>query len=164
MNSCVYKIQNLNKGLCYIGSCSNFKTRMSVHKTLSKSDNRLLYKLIRENGGWDEFKKDVMCVTDSLSKEERIKLEREYKELYLDNMSTYKYEIPEARRSYAKSYYEKNKDRVLLRMKNKREIDKNGGHAKIYSADGVQISYDDLKAIGEYIVDDECCGNELPVF
>lgn len=161
--SCIYKIQNLDKGLCYIGSCKDFVKRMAVHKTLSKSDDRKLYKLIRENDGWDSFQKEVMCKTDNITKNERILLERQYKELYLDNMSTYEYKGDEKRLIYAKSYYDKNKDKILLRMKNKRQSDKNDIHAKIINRDGIQVTYEELKHIGEHIVDDEVA-DRLPYF
>ena len=40
----------------YVGHTTDFTKRKSKHKTDSKSSDRKLYRTIRENGGWDNFK------------------------------------------------------------------------------------------------------------
>ncbi len=58
----IYKIvcKNLEVKDLYVGSTTKFSTRKSQHKTIcntekSKSHNFKVYKLIRENGGWDNW-------------------------------------------------------------------------------------------------------------
>jgi len=57
----IYKIQhNENESLLYVGSTTNFNTRKSQHKCAcnnenSKRHNLKVYRMIRENGGWDCF-------------------------------------------------------------------------------------------------------------
>jgi len=54
----IYGLYDTQGKCCYIGSTgTSLATRISCHKTASKtSPNRLIYKHIFENGGWDEFK------------------------------------------------------------------------------------------------------------
>ena len=60
----IYKIQHREKEeLIYVGHTTNFDKRKHQHKNLANNSNPdtrdfniLLYKLIRENGGWDSFK------------------------------------------------------------------------------------------------------------
>jgi hypothetical protein len=58
----IYKIipNNSELNYCYIGNTTNVKQRLNNHYSNcininSKSYNILLYKTIRENGGWDEW-------------------------------------------------------------------------------------------------------------
>ena len=57
----MYKIQhNDDETLLYIGSTTNFNNRKSQHKCLcvnetDRSYDRKVYRMIRENGGWDCF-------------------------------------------------------------------------------------------------------------
>jgi hypothetical protein len=57
----IYKIQhNDDETLLYVGSTTNFNNRKSQHKCHcinenDKSYNRKVYRMIRDNGGWDCF-------------------------------------------------------------------------------------------------------------
>lgn len=56
----IYKIES-NGTVYYVGSTTDFTRRKSQHKTTcnnpkDKDHNSKIYKFIRENGGWDEFK------------------------------------------------------------------------------------------------------------
>jgi hypothetical protein len=58
----IYKIvcNDLTVTDCYVGSTTDFKTRKAVHKNVcnnesSKSYNLKIYKMIRDNGGWDNW-------------------------------------------------------------------------------------------------------------
>lgn len=60
--TCIYKIVPNNNKLnyCYIGNTTNIEQRVKNHRSNceninSCSYNRLLYKTIRENGGWNEW-------------------------------------------------------------------------------------------------------------
>lgn len=60
---CVYKISNGD--VTYYGSTNNFKRRMKDHRQCCNSEksklyNKKKYKIIRENGGWDEFTKEII--------------------------------------------------------------------------------------------------------
>jgi len=65
----IYKICKTidDKELCYIGSTTNFNLRKNMHSSHSHYKNSLLYKTIRENGGFDtwtmEKVKDFSCET-----------------------------------------------------------------------------------------------------
>jgi len=60
--SIIYKIEHLeNPELLYVGSSTNFVKRKQDHKFCCNSENNSkynmkVYKMIRENGGWDQFK------------------------------------------------------------------------------------------------------------
>ena len=113
----IYKIQHEdNEELLYVGSTTNFTKRKNYHKNSCINPNNTkhhlkLYKMIRENGGWDCFKfiqiKEFACSNkrEAEAEEDRIMLElkanmnsnracrdkREYdKEYYLDNIDTIK--------------------------------------------------------------------------
>ncbi len=82
MKTFFYLIKIKNKPeLNYIGSTNNFSSRKSHHKKnvrnkVGKLYHTLLYKSIRENGGWDNV--DIVVLeTKDLTKEERFKYEAE---------------------------------------------------------------------------------------
>ena len=51
---------------CYIGKTKNFESRMSCHKSHSKSSGIKLYRFIQENGEWDNFNMIIIhkCICD----------------------------------------------------------------------------------------------------
>jgi len=57
----IYKIQHeMDEALLYVGSTTDFTKRKCEHKSMCNNENgsaynRKLYKMIRENGGWDAF-------------------------------------------------------------------------------------------------------------
>lgn len=82
--SVIYKIQHIeNLELIYIGSTTNFNKRKQHHKEgcntiTNKKYNYLVYKMIRDNGGWEQFKmiiiKEYPCETkiELLIEEDRL--------------------------------------------------------------------------------------------
>ena len=58
----IYKIEHIDdESLVYVGHTTNWDKRKYEHKNRSKNEkgfsfNCKLYKMIRENGGWDVFK------------------------------------------------------------------------------------------------------------
>ena len=58
-NTIIYKIvcKNLEITDCYVGNTTDFRKRKYKHKFHSKIDNYnyKIYKIIRENGGWDNW-------------------------------------------------------------------------------------------------------------
>ena len=61
-NSVIYKIQHQEKPeLVYVGSTTDYTRRKALHKQAcnnsnSPNHNLKVYKMIRENDGWDAFK------------------------------------------------------------------------------------------------------------
>ena len=52
----IYKIQHNDKtGLVYVGHTTNYNSRKYHNKTSAKNNTSNLYKVIRQNGGWDCF-------------------------------------------------------------------------------------------------------------
>ena len=59
-NACIYQFEK-DGIIRYVGSTTNFTRRKSQHKTTcnnpnDKNHHSKIYKFIRDNGGWDEFK------------------------------------------------------------------------------------------------------------
>ncbi len=67
---CLYKISPKNTDLdyLYIGSTQEFDCRLSTHKSCSNNVNdtsSILYKTIRGNGGWDNWKMEVIKIFEN---------------------------------------------------------------------------------------------------
>jgi len=83
----IYKIQNQERPeLIYVGSTTDFTRRKALHKQACNNSNDTnhnlkLYKMIRENEGWDAFKimiiKEFPCVSkvELLIEEDRMMIE-----------------------------------------------------------------------------------------
>jgi hypothetical protein len=58
----IYKIEHIeNESLVYIGHTTNFNQRKGKHKSICNNTkdngyNRKLYRMIRDNGGWEMFR------------------------------------------------------------------------------------------------------------
>ena len=66
---------------CYVGSTSNFAIRKSNHKSVcnnanSKDHNLKVYRYIRSNGGFSNWKFTVLEQRDNLSKKRKLMRER----------------------------------------------------------------------------------------
>jgi hypothetical protein len=134
-NSVVYKICCKDPEITdiYVGSTTNFKRRMTSHKSVCKNEknkhyNYPVYRFIRDTGGFDNWSvvkiRDVVCKDKyDLAAEERKEFEllgatlnslypvRSKKEYYEEN----KDEIKEK----TKKYYEKKKVEILEKNKEK---------------------------------------------
>ena len=88
-NTIIYKIQHNDKDeLIYVGHTTDFTKRKSSHKLITRSEkdkayNRQLYKMIRDNGGWESFKmieiKTFSCTNKREAEAEEDKVMRELK-------------------------------------------------------------------------------------
>jgi len=131
-NSIIYKLscKNLDISGTYIGSTINYNNRISAHRTVcgnpnSKNYNLKLYQHIREHGGFNNFKFDIIEKVKLENKQDLLKLERKYiesenyslniviptrsiKEYYLDNIDK------------RKNYYNDNKLYFQEKQKNYR--------------------------------------------
>jgi Fic family protein len=117
--NCIYKIY-LNDDV-YVGSTNDYNLRINSHKYScnnpnSKDYNFPIYQFIRENGGWDTFKKEIINETDKTGKELR-ELERYYIETLKSNLNS---EIPTRNK---KEYYENNIDKISEYKKEKIKCD-----------------------------------------
>ena len=152
----IYKIQHNEKPeLLYIGSTTNFKMRKNKHKAAcnketSKSYNTMIYKMIRENGGWDNFTmiqiKEFPCNNRRESEAEEYKLMhelkasmnvnkysgeqksirfKEYRQNNITELTLYDKERYQKNKEYHrihnKEYKEKNKEVLAIKQKEKFE-------------------------------------------
>jgi hypothetical protein len=66
---CIYGIYSTSDDSCiYVGSTSNFNSRINSHyRHYDYNPSRNLYKIIREAGGWDNFRFRIIEYIDDLS-------------------------------------------------------------------------------------------------
>ena len=150
----IYIITNDN-GQMYVGSTYNFQLRMNSHKNacINPNHNNYNYKLyttIRENGGWDSFRKTIISECsgtkeDALIQEEsfRISLNANlcckkayssqadkilYRSIHIDRIKAYKKQWNinnrEKLQNYCKNYYIQNKlKKMQSEIDNLKELD-----------------------------------------
>ena len=121
-NMIIYKIQHNDKPeLLYIGSTTNFKMRKYRHKSNCYNENgarynTLIYKMIRNNGGWNSFSmiqiKEFPCNNQREAEAEEYRLMHELK----SSMNVNKYSS-ENRKEQSKEYKEINKENKQLSKK-----------------------------------------------
>ena len=108
----IYKIQHLDKDeLLYVGHTTNFTKRKCLHKHNCKTKTSPLYKMMRENGGWECFNmiviKDFPCANRTEACLEEDKVMRAMKA----NMNTLRaYTTPEEKYGQRKEYNQANKE------------------------------------------------------
>jgi len=114
-----YKIVNVNGDidLCYVGSTANWKQRQIQHKHVCNNPNTerhnlKVYKTIRENGGWEEFKMIEIARGEQLTLTEAHKKEEEYRIELKANMNSKKCYGAETLKEYTKQYNIDNADKI----------------------------------------------------
>ena len=117
--------------LCYVGSTANFIKRRIAHKSNcynenSKHYNSKIFKTIRENGGWDNFKMIQIGTREQLTKRESEAIEEEYRQELRANMNSRKcFRTDEQRQEYhrdkANEYYENNIDKFKEYRENNKD-------------------------------------------
>ena len=96
--------------LCYVGSTADFNKRRNTHKNAcynenGKSYNYKIYQIIRENGGWCNFKMVQLGTKEQLTKREAEQVEEEYRQELKANMNSYRcYTTDEQKQEYYKDY------------------------------------------------------------
>ena len=95
MTKTIYKISCKNNDIknCYIGSTSNIKKRIIDHhhccnNTNSPNHNLKLYKIIRENGNFENWFFEILIQYNKISKDDLRKREQEYFEFYKPSLNT----------------------------------------------------------------------------
>tara|TARA_R110000803_G_scaffold20214_2_gene52330 strand:+ start:1867 stop:2355 length:489 start_codon:yes stop_codon:yes gene_type:complete len=104
--------------LCYIGRTTNPKSRFSTHKCKAQTSNIPLYKHIRENGGWEKFKVEVIDVQEFQDGDDARQHEHN---LFIQHNANLNTLIPNGNPK-AVSYYQQNKEhlRIVAREKYKK--------------------------------------------
>ena len=71
-NNVIYKIvpKDKNMKLCYVGRTTNVERRYSQHNSGSKHGDKKLYRTIRQYGGMDNFKMEVLEIQDCMNAKE----------------------------------------------------------------------------------------------
>jgi hypothetical protein len=140
-NTIIYKIQHNDKDeLIYVGHTTDFTKRKSSHKLITRSEkdkayNRQLYKMIRDNGGWESFKmieiKTFSCTNKREAEAEEDKVMRELKATMNMNRAFLRTEdIIEDRRIYREIHADEIKEKAkIFRATHTEEIKEK---AKIY--------------------------------
>ena len=113
-NQCyVYKLSSKNENIpqCYIGSTTNLKKRLYNHRNSNNNENNKnynmgLYKFIRDNGGFDEFKIEILEELSCNNKQELHTIEKNY---IIQNNDLLNLKIPTRTQ---KQYYDENSDKI----------------------------------------------------
>jgi hypothetical protein len=125
-----YKIVCLDNSvdLCYIGSTANWKARNHNHKNncnneKCKAYNYKIYKTIRDNSGWSNFKMVEIGKKEQLTKRQAEQIEEEYRIELKANMNgkrcfATKEQRNEQMKEYNKNYIEENIDKIKIQKHN----------------------------------------------
>tara|TARA_R100000951_G_scaffold443_1_gene2076 strand:- start:230 stop:688 length:459 start_codon:yes stop_codon:yes gene_type:complete len=132
-----YKIICLDDSceLCYVGSTVNWKARVYKHKFNSTNENSTkyntkLYKTIRANGEWHNFKMIEIGTAEQLTKRQAEQIEEEYRVELKANMNSQRCYVSNEdvliyKREQSKERYKNNRDKILeqhkQRYKNNRD-------------------------------------------
>tara|TARA_R110002096_G_scaffold158226_2_gene323526 strand:+ start:933 stop:1559 length:627 start_codon:yes stop_codon:yes gene_type:complete len=135
-NSCIYRIycKDTNIKFSYIGSTTNIVKRKICHKSScnnikSKKYNLKVYKIIRENGGYDNWNFEILETIPCNKYNELIKYEKLYYEKYNSNLNT-RYpgrtdkEYHNFYKNKIKEWCENNKQKISQKNKKYREKNK----------------------------------------
>ena len=135
-NSIIYKIRCDDVPEIYVGSTTNFNKRKGHHKydcnnENSKTYNLKVYQFIRDYGGWENWKMDIIDVCNLETKEQKLTLEREW---YEKLGATLNSEVPgrtrtewcELNKNYNKEYHQLNKESIAEKQNQKFQCDCGG--------------------------------------
>lgn len=122
----IYKLVNYSHPeLLYIGHTTNFYRRQIKHKSMVKNNSqRVLYKTIRDNGGWDDWdmveilKYPCKCSVEARQEEQRIST------LLNSNLNSHRIILTDDERTNYSKYYNKTEQRKKYLELNKENINK----------------------------------------
>tara|TARA_R110000772_G_scaffold33141_1_gene80789 strand:- start:147 stop:704 length:558 start_codon:yes stop_codon:yes gene_type:complete len=132
-----YKIFCLNDAieLSYIGSTADWKTRKYQHKYNCNNENGIeynfkVYKTIRENGGWNNFKMIEIGKQEQLTPQQAKQIEEQYRVELNANMngrSCFRTEEEriQLKKEYDKEYVQTDKAKTLNNARSKKWRDNN---------------------------------------
>ena len=126
-----YKIQDI-----YIGSTTDYTKRKSAHKYICnnvshKNYNNKTYKIIRENGGWENWCMILIENYPCKNKREAEAKERYWFDELNAKLNTYKPYTTDAEK---KNYYNENKDKILTYKKTKFDCECNGKYTQSHKS------------------------------
>ena len=140
--------------LCYVGSTANWKERQRDHKNKcnnenSKGYNSKKYQIIRENGGWNNFKMIQLGTREQLNKREAEQIEEQYRQELKANMNTIKCfrteeQKKEQHNERIQKWREENKDKFKEQTQNYRDKNKDKINVKVKCECGCMISKSNL--------------------
>lgn len=131
-----YRIIDNQQTHCYIGSTRNYGARCSLHRNHYKTKDRVVYNTMKLNGGWDNYKFEIMEEREFETRSEAEKYETQLIrqiETQMDILNKNKcggmpdvqhrwyYKSRDAYLEKANTYYHMNKERILARLKEKRD-------------------------------------------
>lgn len=128
LNSCIYRISCINTKIkdFYIGSTNNFRKRMSSHKKNCSNKNTHhykypIYKFIRNNGGWYNFKMEKIFDYSCNNAVELKMKEREFYDKFKPTLNKLSpYVSREEKKIKDKQYYIDNRERLIKYKKKKK--------------------------------------------
>lgn len=134
-NTVIYKITCKDSAITdiYIGHTTNFKQRFRLHKSncnveTSKGYNYKIYKIIRENGGWDNWEMSIIETFPCQNVDEARNRERYWIEKESSNMNV---TIPNrSKKEYSKIYRVIHREEIAEKAKEYRENNKD--NIKLY--------------------------------
>ena len=99
-------------------STANLKERIRTHKSScnnsnSKDYNSYVYKFIRGNGGWNNWRFDVELLTTGMEKKDRLELEQNYLDCLhpeLNSQNAIGLDM-EKKKEYDNGYHKENKEK-----------------------------------------------------
>ena len=116
---CIYKIEhNDDESLVYVGHTTNFDKRKTQHKINCYNDNQKpynfkVYRMIRENGGWEKFLMLEVEKYPCADKREAERRENEVMKELKTSMNTKKsFRTQDEKTEYNTNYYESNKPKI----------------------------------------------------
>jgi uncharacterized protein (UPF0179 family) len=130
-NYTFYKFVCINDDVksCYVGSTANIKKRRTKHKSdchneNSKGYNYKIYQIIRENGGWSNWKIVEFATRNNITKREAEQIEEQYRVELKADMNVHRaFLTPEQMKEYEKEhhkeYYQDNKAKILEQLNEK---------------------------------------------
>ena len=115
----IYKIlHNDDDTLLYVGHTTNFTKRKALHKYRCIKKTTPVYKMIRDNGGWECFNMIVIQNFPCENKmEARIEEDRIMREMKASMNTLRAYTSLEEKKEYMKEYVEVNKEHIRERTK-----------------------------------------------
>ena len=144
MKATIYKLYNPDYPEFYIGSTKNLKTRKTDHKSCCNNEprkeyNEKKYKYIREHGGYDSWKYEILEKDEYKDKKHRFEREAHFIKTLNSTlngnipgrtMEEYCGEYRKERNEKSKKYYQKHKEKINIKQKiyqekNKEKISKN---------------------------------------
>jgi len=120
-NSVIYKISCKDENCkdIYVGQTCDLIRRRYAHKQQSNKKDQFLYKVINENGGWDNWNMEVVETYLAKSKRDILDREQYWINALQANLNTHiRYDPTD----YKREWYFKNRERIQQYQKSKREL------------------------------------------